>query len=400
MCATRRLHTYLLCVLAVSFMGCGDDDGGDNTGQVDAAPDDEADAAPQGEHQSGELLFFEARFNPFPPAGTGPLVGMKLFETAERPAPVWEEAPGSPLGCKVWDLTAAQYNDPGLDVGTIELSVDGIDETYPPCNFVPGIGYACVSAMGAGGDIAVEDAKTGIASITDDAVTWSADDVGRSILIQGAGMPSNNGVFAVLSVDGNTINYRNPGAVAEDGTAGNYITLVGLGPTELPDMMPDDAMLTVELTQGGDGTIESFSRTLDVGDDFVLDEATATLIDALPLDGEEFVLGCDGDGGTCNTAQSTAVNIETTDAVIPEGLPPFVFLPPVTKSIRIFCISLPGHATIPAEASAYLMTEGITRIRTTFARANATTVMQDQASVQIITGHGVGGFTDVPPIKK
>ncbi|HEU5056373.1 MAG TPA: hypothetical protein VFU21_07600 [Kofleriaceae bacterium] len=381
-------------MLALSSIGCGDDDGdGGDTPSFDAAPD-EPDAGGETEQQSGEIIFFEARFNAFAPAGTGPLVGIKFFPADERPAPVWEEAPGSPLGCKVWDLTGAQWADPGIDIGTFQLSVDGIDETYPPCVYNPGIGYLCASTSSSGGDIAVADAKMGIASITDERVTWSADEVGRTIFIQNAGMPSNNGAFAVLSVEGNTIRYRNPGAVAETATAGSYTTLIGFGPTELPDTMPDDAMLTVELTKGGEGNIDSFSRTLDVGDDFVPDDATAALLDNIPLDGQEFELGCNGEGGTCNMAQSTAVNIETTDAALPEGLPPFVFLPPVTKSIRIFCISLAGSATVPAEASAYLMDPDITRIRTTFARANASAIMNDQAALQVITGHGAGGFTD------
>jgi hypothetical protein len=166
----------------------------------------------------------------------------------------------------------------------------------------------------------------------------------------------------------------------------------GLGPSELVDPIADDDVLTVDVTAGGDGALESFSQEVNIGDGFTLSDASVDGIGAIPLNGDEITIGCSGEGGDCNTAAATALNIETSDT--DHGpLPPFVFLPPTTKQVRIFCIALAGNVTVPADAMAYLTDSGATRIRTTFARAEQFEVRQDEARVNLIAGHAIGGFT-------
>ena len=389
----RLVGISMLSLAFAAGVGCGDDDGG---GTADAAAQDDAaagaDAATAELHQSGDFLFLEATINGFPQLGSGHVFQMRVQELADVVAPSYEEAPGSPLGCKAYEFTAPQATDPGIDFGTVQFSIpDGVE--YPACNFIPGLGYGCVSAMGTGGDIGVVDAGEGVYSITDAAVTFGADEVGRQVLIQGADTPSNNGAFAIVAVDGdNTIHYRNPGGAVEDDTAATYIALVGLGPSELEDPVADDDVLTVDVTAGGDGALESFSQEVNVGDAFTLSDESVDAIGAIPLNGDEITIGCSGAGGDCNTAAATALNIETSDADH-TGLPPFVFLPPATKQVRIFCIALAGQVTVPAEAMAYLTDSGATKIRTTFARAEQFQVLQDEARVNLIAGHAIGGFT-------
>ncbi len=383
-------------VLSLAFaagVGCGDDDGGgaaDAAGQADAASEPDGGAAEL--HQSGEFLFLEAQINGFPQLGSGHVFQMRMQEIADIVAPSYEEAPGSPLGCKAYEFTAAQATDPGIDIGTVQFSIpEGVP--YPACNFIPGLGYGCVSAMGTGGDIAVVDGDAGIYSISDAAVTFGEDEIGRQVLIQGADALSNNGVFAIVAVEGdNEIHYRNPGGVAEADTAATYTALVGLGPSELEDPVGDDDVLTVDVTAGGDGALESFSQEVNIGDAFTLSDASVDAIGAIPLNGDEITIGCSGEGGDCNTAAATALNIETSDADH-TGLPPFVFLPPATKQVRIFCIALAGQVTVPADAMAYLTDSGATRSRTTFARAEQFEVRQEEARVNLIAGHAIGGFT-------
>ncbi len=390
----RLVGIGVLSFAVMAAVGCGgDDDGGapDAAGQADAAS--QADASTVELHQSGEFLFLEAKINGFPLLGSGHVISMRVTEIADLVAPSYEEAPGSPLGCKAYEFTAAQATNPGIDVGTVQFSIpDGL--AYPPCNFIPGLGYGCVSATGTGGDIGVVNAGEGVYSITDPAVTFGADEVGRQVLIQGAG-GSNNGAFAIVAVDGeHVIHYRNPGGAAEPDTAGTYTTLVGLGPSELADPVADDDVLSVALTAGGDGAFESFTQDVNIGDAFTLSDASVDTIGAIPLNGSEFAIGCSGEGGECGTAAATALNIETSDADHGE-LPPFVFLPPATKQVRIFCIALSGEVTVPAEAAAFLTDSGATRIRTTFARAEQFEVRQDEARVNLIAGHAIGGFTIV-----
>lgn len=386
----------------VATTACFDDPNGDRAGGGGGGgginfPDASTNLALR---QSGEVLVVETKFDGHPELGSGPLVVIGPIQAEEDKVEAsYEEAPGSPFACKVFELTAEQYANQGVNVGSFQFTIDG-GPTFPPCNYVDGVtGWACSGANGTGGDIRGVDAKAGLFSITDPKLTFGQDEVGRLVKIAGASQADNNGVFPVVAVDGdNTIHYQNPAAVEELAMAGNYSTHAGFGPSFASDPIGDDYSVTVALTAGGEGKLEDFSTNIEFGNSFSLDTASQALISNLPMDGSEFTIGCDGEGGDCGAAMATALNIEATDGVIEPtlqlngeegGLPP-----PATKYVRVFCLLLIGRVTVPAEASAYLASSGATRVRAFFVRAESTEEIQKDGEVTLIMGHGIGGFTD------
>ena len=360
-----------------------------------------ADASPGLEkRQSGEIVLVETAFNEHPEMGSGPLIVIGPMRAKEDKVEAsYEEAPGSPFACKVFELTPEQYADHGVDVGTVQFTVEG-GPAFPPCHFVDGPGWVCSGAAGSGGDIRSVDPKAGIFSITDPSLTFGGDEVGRLVKITGASQASNNGVFPVVDAVGDdTIYFKNPAGIEELAMSGTYATHAGFGPAFETDPIHDDYSVTVSLTAGGQGKFEDFSTNIEFGDSFTLDTASRSKISNIPMDGSSFTIGCDGEGGSCGAAMATALNIETTDAIIePDfplngqegGLPP-----PRSKYVRVFCLLLIGRVTVPAEASAYLARSGATRVRAFFVRAESTDEIQKDAQATLIMGHGVGGFTDI-----
>ena len=384
--------TILTCALAFAA-ACGDDDG--SSGDIDSGTDDQIDASVLPSFE-GQVLLIDLSAPAFPEIGNGPIIdidwqALAAFDTAD-----WEEAPGSPFGCKAWDHTPAEAADPHLDEGTMEFTTPAGYAPIPPCSFVPGLGYACIGAQGGGGDIAVVDADMGLFSLTDNAATFGADQVGRILHVMGTTNASDSGDFPVVAAEGDhTIVFQNgtPGADAEAATPGQYITLAGVGPAGQTFTLADDDEIGFALTQGGDGDLESFDRNLDVGNGFTLDTDSAALLSAIPTDGNEFTLSCMGDGGDCGASQATVIVIDTTDGSI-EGLPPFIMPPPETKAVQIICTFLAGSATIKAEGSQFLADSGATRIRANFARVNSTTPVVPDAAITLAAGKAVMGLTD------
>lgn len=392
----RDLQISLLCALTGLGVACGGDDDDDDGGDAPDAAVDVPDAAPAATH-TGQIILLSGRFQNYPELGEGALLETTFQVKADVVPPSYEESPGSPFACKVYEFTPETYEPDGVNEGTLQFSATGGPE-YPPCNYVPGQGYRCVGVMGTGGDIQVLDPKNGIFTLTNAAVTFGADEVGRFLVVQGASVPTNNGQFPIVMAMGdNTIAFRNPqpGAAEELGTSANYLTLAGFGPAGSPQGLPDDSTVTFALTAGGDGDLEDFTQTVDVGDSFTLDTASQALISDLPVDGSEFVIGCDGEGGECGTAAASLINIFASDGDTSQ-LPPFVLPPPQTKAVQIFCVFLAGRATVPPEASAYLQSSGATRMRAVFVRANNMLFTQAKADMQVAAGHAVAGFTDVP----
>lgn len=392
--------TLMLTVAATATAGCFDDPYGDGGGGGGGGLNFTDAGAGLNRRQSGEILLVETQFNDHAELGSGPLIVIGPLQAKEDKVEAsYEEAPGSPFACKVFELTPDQFADQGLDVGTFQFTVDG-GPTFPPCKYVDGPGWVCSGAEGTGGDIQSVDPKQGTYSITDPGLTFGNDEVGRLVEISGATEPANNGVFPVVDALGdNVIHYKNPAGAEELAMAGSYSTHAGFGPANLADPIQDDFSVTVALTAGGEGKFEDFSTNLEFGNSFTLDTASQQTISNIPMDGSAFTIGCDGEGGECGTAMATALNIETTDAVIDPDLPlngEEGGLPaPQTKYVRVFCLLLIGRVTVPAEASAYLASSGAKRIRAFFVRAESTEEIQENAQATLIMGHGVGGFTDI-----
>ncbi len=355
--------------------------------------------------QSGTAGYLDLQYVNLPPPfdmlGNGPLAAIGPFQAAEDIVPPsWEELPGSPFGCKVFELTPEQYLDPGLDIGPLEFTVHGGDWITPPCVIVPGVGWACPGGGGSGGDISVVDADMGIFSLQDPGAGFTGEDeTGRYLSISGASVGANNGMFFVVgAVNENTILFFNPGPGEEElDTAGEYVTIAGFGPASRNDPIPDDALLDAKLTAstGGDSKFEDFEVTgIPFGQSFVLDTASQETISNIPSDGSAFQISCEEDGGQCNGAMATALILETSDGDHTE-FPPFLLAPPEEKVVRIFCLNIiAGASRVPAEASQYLVDSGATRIRTVFARVFPSDIFQTETTATILAGHAQAGFTD------
>ena len=398
--------------LALSAGGCSCGDDGGGVDDVDAAVDD-VDAAVNEPSQTGRIIMAATSFfnlpAPFDTLGEGILQVIDVYPVAERPPFDYEEAPGAALGCKVTEFTPEELAAPPVNLGTLEYTITG-GPAYPACNFVEGVGYECVAAEGSGGDIAdPEPPNPPVLTLTNPAVTFGADTVGLKVRITGATTNAgNNGFFNVVGAMGdNTILYPNPaygaalmngGAVGdfnETATTASYKVLAGFGPSGQADPIPDDARIMTQLTAGGNGTFTDYTTDVDIGDSFTLDDATQAIFDDLPLDGSEFTFSCEGAGGDCGAAMATGVIIQTTDTPV-TGLPPFLLPPPTTKAVRIFCLRpASGTVTIPAEASAFLMNSGATRIRALMVRANNGDTIQEDGDLDNVAGHAIAGFTTV-----
>ncbi len=385
-----RLFSVGAVLVAACLAGCFDDPYRSTGGNLDTV-----DAGTPGQRRFGNLLYFETRYLEAPEEGDGAFIIIGPFQIKdEQIDPVYEEAEGSPFACKVYEKTAAEYKDPGVDIGRLDFSING-GPVIPPCAQVDGE-WACVGVAGTGGDIAVVDAGTGIMSLNNPGVTFTAAEVGRVVKIAGAGQAPNNGTFPIVAVpDEHTIQFHNPRttAVAESATPATWRTEFGEGPARQVDPVSNDQNLTVSLAAGGEGNFDDFSKTLEFGDAFTLDSESQAVIQNIPMDGSEFTVGCDGDGGDCADADATALTLETTDAPLDPDFPT-AFPDPVEKHIQIFCLLLIGRVTVPAEASQYLVDSGATRVRAIFGRALSEQEIQKYAEITVVAGHAVMGFTD------
>ena len=361
-----------------------------------AGSDPDGDGATATRLVGGEIVVLETSLNGDASAGAGSYFVMSFTPKVDAIDPSYEQNPGSPFACKVYERTPEQFSYAGVDEGTIQLTVPG-GPVYPPCNFVAGEGYRCISVSGSGGDIqSVSETEYRISNST---VDFGDDEAGRHVEISGATAPENNGTLAIMAADENTITYINdqPGASDESGTSASYRIRAGLGPSGQSDPMASDDSLTIDLTAGGEGDFDSFSYTLaDVADDFTLDTASQEVISNIPMDGSSFTFSCAGEGGTCNTALGSGVQIFTSDGPLDEVAndPPYILPTPVEKSIFVNCTFLAPTVTVPAEVSAYLQSSGATRILTNFVRVNAASVPQASGTIGVLGGHSVFGVTE------
>ena len=388
-----RLVSVAVVLFAVALSGCFDDPYRSNIGAIDTV-----DAGTPGQRRFGNLLVFETHYLDDDDAGDGTFVVIGPFQIKdEQIDPSYEEAEGSPFACKVYEKTAAEWKDPGVDIGTLDFSING-GPVIPPCKQAGGE-WRCTGVEGTGGDIAVVDAGEHIMSLTNPDAAFVSEDLGRMLHVAGATDPVNNGEFPITEVvDEHTIQFYNPrdSATAETGTPATWRTEYGEGPARQPERIQNDQFLTVRLEAGGEGNFEDFSKTLEFGDSFTPDTASQALIQDIPMDGSEFTVSCDGEGGDCGDADATALVLETTDAPLDPAFPSN-FPDPVKKHVLIFCLLLVGHVTVPAEASEYLKNSGATRVRTIFERAIAETEIQKYAEITVVAGHALMGFTDRPP---
>lgn len=396
------------CLSFVLVAACGDDGTVATDASVDAAVDAPIDApvdAPPTVY-SGTLTALEvAVLNPGAGGtffGQGIQVGISFGDSVTGVAPTMEEQPGSPLGCKLYNFTAAQAAraSVGADEGNVTVTIGNQMST---CMFTDPIGYTCPRNNSAStGGIIAAGPMAGLATLTDLDVTYNAgNSTGHYVTIRGATNAANNGAFPIVAIGGaNTIVYANPAFVAETiPAAGQHVNLFGVGPIPSapdPGFMADADAAMFTLAPGGGNHFTAFTAmTANVGDDFTMPAAELAKLNALPTSGAaaDFTIGCDPQvpGSTCGTATGALVNIVTTDA--PTGASPFAFPLPTTKRVQIRCAAIgPTKVTVPAAYMAALQNSGFTRIQTTFMRPAL--MSGGPATVNALGGHAIVGFTN------
>ncbi|WP_437734856.1 hypothetical protein [Sorangium sp. So ce1335] len=334
-----------------------------------------------------------------PQAGHG--LSVQVLFTAAKP-PSYEESPGQPTGCKGWVHDAQDSPPPPLtDQGVITIS--GLAGGPIACRFQNG-SYVCPTHDGSG-QTSVTAGETGTAAYAVGGAMFSAADVGRTLRVDGAAVGGNNGAFPIVAVESSDVAIVvNPNATDEAFVA-SYTVLAGVGPVpgNPSDPIASGDEIVVGIEPGGSMafTVPDLGPVA-AGEAFALDEASLTLLGAVPLDGAPMTLGCGGQGESCGAAQGTIVRITSTDGDI-QGASPFAMPPPADKQVEIQCIALGGDGsiTVPAEAMQLLQeahqATSITRIRTAFMRegvASATnTAPEPPNTVHALVGHGILGFT-------
>jgi len=339
--------------------------------------------------------------------GQGVQVGISFSASDQVPAPMMEEQPGSPLGCKAWVYTRAQAiaSSVGIDEGPVQINSPAGTATalYPACSFQAGAGYLCpeTATAGAGGTIAAGPAA-GTATLTVTGTPYTAlNTTNRYVRISGATNAANNGVFPIVALGAaTTIVYANPAFVAETTPAAStHVNLAGIGPTP---SAPDPGFLTdissVDFVHTAGAHVGAFTATTtaagSVGDDFALDIADANRLNALPLNGSAFTLSCGAGSCGAGSASGTLINIVATDTT-PAAGNPFDMPLPTTERVQIRCAALGATSiTVPAAYSAFLMRAGIKRIQATLIRP--TLMGGGLSNVTSISGHAIVGFTNAP----
>ncbi len=335
--------------------------------------------------------------------GQGVQIGLSFADSGTGVAPTMEEQAGSPLGCKLFVFNRAQAIQSTVGNNEGDVTVILGQQTYPVCKFTANVGYTCAetSTFSTGGIIG-PGPQAALATLTDADTAYNAGNSNnRYVNIVGATNAANNGTFPIVAVGGaNTIVYANPGRVAETiPAAGNHVNLAGVGPTPSaadPGFLLDTDAASFALAPGGGNHFTAFTASTaagTVGDDFTLSMAQLNLLNALPATGAALKFSCDAaDGGVCNSASGTLINIVTTDAAL-AGVSPFAMPMPTTKRVQIRCAAIgAGNITIPAAYMAALGTSGATRIQTTFMRPAL--IGGGPATMNVLGGHAVAGFTN------
>lgn len=395
---------------------------------------------------SGTITVLEASVLGVPQLGQGLQISATFWHDQEAVAPVLDTAPGSPIGCKVYEYTPAQvgYLDVGIDEGVVTVTVDNAtppppDPALPPCGWVAGVGYMCPDATQSTGGIlqGVPDSASpgnclpGLLMLTDldlpftfavtDGRYVSFLNTGVALLPDGLTVPIVNkiGGAAPLPPPDSTIVFPHTSITTTTCTppmnldaAGVHLTLGGVGPQPVcgtgqgcpdPGMMTNDADVAVTLTAGGGQHIPTFTANFDPpagpGDDAALSAASLPIFANIPMDGSAFTIGCDSavDCGA-GTGDGVVLAIETTDGSI-AGLSPLTMPPIVTKRVYIRCAALASSTVdVPATVSAYLSAAntGATRIQTTFIRGELGGGGDGVTSnVNVVAGHAITTFKTV-----
>lgn len=383
--------------------------------------------APPVANYSGTISVVEARLKNMGGAGVdghGVQIGVSFINDSTAVPPIAMTAGATTTsGCFVWRYTVAQLATTlGNDQGAVQVNVGDGSPTFPACIFQPGAGYICpdTASSGVGGTLAVGP-SAGTSTFTGATFAggggFSAEDVGRYIRLSGTGVAALDTAFPIVAVvSASTVVVAGASVALTLPAAATFTTLAGVGPIPVASFDPLADADTITATKTGAGTpdVDNFAdRTLSVGgpsvgDNFTLGTGPSSttptinkvLPTAIPLDGSEFVIGCDSTA-ECGTSIGSLINIVTTDAPV-TGLSPFGFPTPVATRTQVRCVTLSSRdVRVPAEISAFLRpsSSSATRIQTTFIRGNfgpIGDVNGPTATTNFLGGHAEVGFTTVP----
>lgn len=413
----------ILLSMVAGIAGCGED----NPTTIDARPirPDAAviDAPPidaAGPVFGGTVSLLEVSvLNPGTSgsaAAQGPSFSAVFNDVTLLGTPVFDEIPGSTLGCKAWNLTAAQSLGSllGTDQGAISITSTGTAPVIPGCGYGATTGYVCPDTASAStGGIIGPSGMPGLGTLTDTDNTFTdANALGRYVKITGAATASNNGAFPIVQrASATTVVFFNPGFAAETLPAtAVHINIAAIGPIPSaadPGFIADDAGITIAHVAGGGNKIPAFSVTsgaAGVGNDFTLDVTELNKLNAIPFDGSALTITCSAAQCPAGSATANTIQITSTDAVVSPASP-FSMPPPVTSSVRIQCgglaLSAGGSITVPAAAMALLKNAtGITRVRASFSRLDLMSNASVPASISVFAGHTIIGFSapTAPPV--
>lgn len=444
----RKTFSTRLAVLIGAgglMVGCGDNlypggmTGDDEPTPIDGPP---IDMTEETTVYTGTITVLEVSVHGVAQLGQGIQVAASFAENGGV-APVFEEQPGSPLGCKVWEYTPAQAAELGLDEGVVSVTIDnpeahGFDPEIPACAFVAGRGYICPDTMSTGpvtvsrvpdtgnpgtcfaGRLAITDADAPFTFAVTDGRYMTFTASGALIFPDGAAFPvigkaaDTTVVIAHPAITDTTCNVpgSEPAGPLTLPDAAVHTTLGGAGPipgVADPGLMADDADVDVTLTMGGDGDIPTFTAAFDggIGDDFALAPASQLIFTpygaakgaGIPLDGTAFTVSCEGQTGCgAGTGAGVVLSITTTDGEV-TGTTSHTTMPtPETKEVSIRCAGLATTSvTVSETVSAYLESSGATKLQATLIRGDLDGYTDDTTSVNVVAGHAITTFMAVPP---
>lgn len=432
------LGTSVFCGFAGMLGACDSDntakaDG--SVGAIDAPPGDasgtdarSADApgpdAKVGPTAAGTIGIHDVQLFGAPQAGHGGQINISFTKTGV-PFEMKEGNTGiPPCYATLTDVTKVEQRNPGLDQGTVKITVkkgDGSNGTkIPDCTLLASGDYRCIGGQGAGGSFAAVttgDLANKMYTLTDTspAANFLAEQVGRWLIVvdpdaaKGAGL-----VFPIVGASGNKLGLQALGAVPLT-ALGTYIIAAGIGPvafTANPDgtglgaapvFLNDTDKVSIELAPKTGADLPAFSATdIDVGDAFELDDATkARFMSGTPVDLNSTAaleFGCPS--GKCGTAAGLIVVIDTSDAETYASATDLG--KPKKYSASLTCARFDPEpqpsavkVSIPANLIAILKAAHPTKMRVSVFRDNFSS--STAGNTNIVVGHGIIGFQAVTP---
>lgn len=429
--SASRLALAGLAMLGLA-PACGDDGGG---GAPDAAgdrpdgspgPDSGPDATPPDAmpavERAGTIVISEVVVTGLAasePALSGAEVDIRYVDPkqasvpafpAGATAPVVAAAPGE---CVVWvyDDAASEAEPAVIDEGAV--TIGGTLSPIGTCAYdAEQAAYACQFAAGTVPANAVVGANPGQGTAT---ILWlrsefvDKDVAGMFARLAGFANQGNNGTFAIQAASIDSLTVANPAAATETLAAdGSYTILAGAGPTPAEKPFLDDTSAVLVGKAAGPQVAGFADVTLSAPGQGLQLLDTSAQLHALPDTPEDVKLQCGSEGDDrCGATPEGATTLlvltgRTTDASL-TGAGATDMPKPTGKHAVFECRSAEDaqELTLPQAALQVILDTEPTRIEAKLLRVvREDDVEGDPANpgitTEILVGHGLVGYTDVP----